>query len=214
MAKRLVTLSALVLLSACARAPAPPPPLPQQPNLFALFQKYCLATGGRYDAVDKAATADGYANLKDKAVLANILHIDSTTWQKKRDIISVGPLHNIRTTPDGKAETIAWDPPDAKAESCHVEIVRQSDDSQAAFAKWAGVPVWHSPRAADVGDEISDFYHFRIENGKHVPETGSIHSADTLRAGTWAATLFKRGTEYSMSLRHYYVPQTASSAVQ
>lgn len=199
-------LPALAALAGCAHQPPAPPPEPPK-TLFAMFQKYCVATEGQYAAVDKAATEDGFVNLQGKLVVAKLFNVESNSWQKKKDTVSVGPLHNIKSTPDGKVETVAWDPPQSKAEFCSVNIQRDRDDSQAIFAKWAGVPVWHSPRAAEAGDEISDSYNFRIENGKHVLEERRLYSKEAITAGTWSATMYKRGSEYSMSIKHYYVPK-------
>lgn len=199
----------LAVLSGCAHQPPAPPPEPPK-TLFAMFQKYCVATGGERDAMAKALTADGYVDRSAQSVLRQIMDIQSITWQKGKDNVSWGPVTNNKITAGGKKEIAPLEPPGAKGDWCGIRIQREHDDSQGAIAKWAAVPVSHSPRAAAVGDEISDFYGFRIENGKHVAaehyEYGG-RSPEAVMAGTWGVFLYKRGKEYGLSMSHLYMPK-------
>jgi hypothetical protein len=210
---KIAAVVSVLLLAGCAHQPMKVVEAPKT-KLYDMFQKYCVATGGRFDAVNTAATADGFVHHQGQGVMAQILHIGvgSVSWQKGKDVVSIGPLHNDRIGADGKRTEVPYDPPGAKAEYCSIRIQAERDDSQGLIAKWAGVPVQHSPRAAEVGDEISDRYGFRIENGMHVATNNYFdRSANAAMAGTWSAFLYKRGTEYDASLYHIYVPSEAKT---
>jgi len=196
-----------ILVTSCAHQPPAEPP-----KLYAMFQKYCVATDGQFAAVDRAATADGFVNHQGQGVLANLFHIESVTWQKGKDIISIGPLHRMVKGADGTLIPASYEPPGARAEACSITIATAKDDSQEAIARWAGVPVQHNPKAAEIGDELSDRYGFRIENGKHVA-TGNYwdRSADAAVAGSWSILFYKRGAEYGVSLQHIYMPAATAA---
>jgi len=203
-------LAVLAVLSGCAHQPPAPPPEPPK-TLFAMFQKYCVTTGNEREAMAKALSADGYVDRSAQSVLRQIMDIQSITWQKGKDSVIWGPVTNNKITADGKKEIVPLEPPGAKGDWCSIRIHREHDDSQSAIAKWAGIPVKHRRQATEFGDEISDFYGFRLENGKHIAIENyelTDRSPEAVMAGTWGVFLYKRGTEYGLSMSHLYMPKS------
>lgn len=191
-----------VLLSGCAHQPPPGPPT----TLFAMFQKYCLATGGQYEAVDQALTADGFKKDK-KGPMAEIMQIKSISWRKGKDSVGIGPGSRYVDDGNGKMVLKPYEPATAKVEDCGVTIERETDDSQAAFARWAAVPAKRNPALAkSIGEQFRDDYNYQIVDGKHVPFVGDWNETAAY-AGTWRALVYKRDTEYGVSMSHIYVPK-------
>lgn len=191
-----------LLLSGCAHK-APPPPTP----LFDAFQKYCVATEGRWEAVDKAATADGFR--RNGEPVFSPFPIDSTTWQLHKSVIVVGPASMSRAGPDGNMHRVEWYPPGSKAETCGIRIVSDTDNSQAAIAKWTGVPTdkqFQDPKKW--GDSLNDKYTFRLEHGRHVAAAqGSPDYIEAVKnGGTWWVLFYRRGSETGVSIRRHFMP--------
>jgi hypothetical protein len=186
-----------LLLAGCAHKPPPYTPL------YDAFQKYCVATGGQFEAVNKAATADGFKLLGEPVY--SPFKIDSRSWQRGRDHISIGPLHRRKANADGNSELVAYDPPGTIAEHCTVTMTSEREESQASFAKWGVVPFARPGILEKTGDDINDSYSFRIENGKHLP-VGRDLVAAVNAGGYWQTTYWKRGKEYGAWLHHFYLP--------
>lgn len=201
---RCVIGAAVLLLSACAHRPVEP----RHIELYDAFQKYCVVTGGRYDAVAEAATADGFAHLQ--TVVQGLFDVKSTTWQKGKNRIVIGPVTRYRIGSDGNAVLVPYDPPQTIADGCSVIIAADRDDSRASFAGWAGVRPLKQENPTRWGDQYNDKYRFRLANHDHVA-VDDRGTADALKAGGyWALLVYRRDHEYGAMLTHYYVPDTGS----
>ncbi len=185
-----------LLLAGCAHTPPPPTPL------FDAFQKYCIATGGETEAVDKAATADGFKRVRPSVVP---VMFESTSWNLGTTNISVGPTVTLRADGNGEMHPVPLEPAGSKMDFCLVKIVDEHDMSQAVAAKWAGVPAIFEPNPLRYGDSINDKYSFRIENGRHV--TLGLSAQERLDAvkngGVWGMHFYRRGKETGMSFSHH-----------
>jgi hypothetical protein len=172
-----------------------------------MFQKYCLATGGQYEAVDQALKADGFK--KDKhGPMAEITQIQSISWRKEKDSVGIGPGRRYVDDGNGKMVLKPY-PAGAKVEDCGVTIERDTDDSQAAFARWAAVPAQRDAALAKlIGEQFRDVYNFQIVDGKHVRSVGfGQWDEKAALAGSWGVLVYKRDTEYGVSMSHIYVPK-------
>jgi len=193
-----------LLLAGCAHQPAKLTEAPKT-KLYEMFQKYCVATGGQFDAVDKAAATDGFVN---RTPLENLLHIESTTWVKGRDHITVGPGHRVKLGADGTDQPWPYDPPQTKADGCYVTLRADHDDSQALIAKWAGVPANKRPSGIKATvDPLDRSYAFRIENGKHIAVRYDEQPSAIKSGGYWDLQFYVRDNDYTVGGHHYYLPE-------
>lgn len=186
---------ALAFAAGCAHQPPEPTPL------YDAFAKYCVATGARTDAVEKAVTADGGV-LQD--VHVEIVKIESTTWKLGNILVVAGPARVLRQGPDGKPVLAELAPPGSKADNCGIRTLSENDASRAPIAQWAGVPPLVTDDAKRFGDDLNDKYYFRIAEGRHVPEGDRVTAVKS--GGAWFVLYWRRGKDTGVTLRHYYMP--------